>query len=149
MTPPPTNPVTPYPNENFQTQWFHPRKAHVNMVGWTPSLEPPKFLKDDKNVSLATWKTPESVNARPCWHCGLGNIGTTNVNILRLSTSALAGDPDPNPRVFSFLIAILGSARFQPPGDSDPWVKYPLILRYPWSTMYLKVLTSTHGIKHK
>jgi len=51
MTPPPTNPVTPYPNENFQTQWFHPQKAHVNMVGWTPSLEPPKFLKDDKNVS--------------------------------------------------------------------------------------------------
>jgi hypothetical protein len=29
---------------------------------------------------------------------------------LRLSTSALAGDPDPNPRVFNFLIAILGSA---------------------------------------
>jgi len=22
------------------------------MVGWTPSLEPPKFLKDDKNISL-------------------------------------------------------------------------------------------------
>ena len=29
--------------------------------------------------------------------------------VLRLSTSALAGDPDPNLRVFNFLIAILGS----------------------------------------
>jgi|SRR6266436_739139 len=38
------------------------------MVGWTPSLEPPKFLKDNKNVT--SWKTPESVNARPCQHCG-------------------------------------------------------------------------------
>jgi hypothetical protein len=28
---------------------------------------------------------------------------------LRLSMSALAGDPDPNPQVFNFLIAILGS----------------------------------------
>jgi len=40
------------------------------MVGWTLSLEPAKFLKDDKNVSPR--KTPESVNARPCRHCGLG-----------------------------------------------------------------------------
>ena len=70
MTPPPTNPATPYPNKTFQTQRFHPRKAHVNMVGWTPSLEPPKFPKDDKNISPR--KTPESVNARPCRHCGSG-----------------------------------------------------------------------------
>jgi len=70
MTPPPTNPVTSYPNKNFQTQRFHPRKAHVNMVGWTPSLEPPKFPKDDNNISPR--KTPESVNARPCRHCGSG-----------------------------------------------------------------------------
>ena len=35
-----------------------------------PSLEPPKFPKDDKNVSSR--KTPESVNARPCQHCGSG-----------------------------------------------------------------------------
>ena len=40
------------------------------MVGWTPSLEPPKFPKDDKNVSPQ--KTPESVNTRPCQHCRLG-----------------------------------------------------------------------------
>jgi len=38
------------------------------MVGWTSSLEPPKFPKDNKNVCPR--KTPESVNARPCWHCG-------------------------------------------------------------------------------
>jgi hypothetical protein len=40
------------------------------MIGWTPSLEPPKFLKDNKNVSPR--KTPESVNTRPCRHCGSG-----------------------------------------------------------------------------
>ena len=40
------------------------------MIGWTPSLEPPKFPKDDKNISPR--KTPESVNARPCWHCRSG-----------------------------------------------------------------------------
>jgi len=40
------------------------------MVGWTPSLEPPKFLKDDKSISPQ--KTPESVNTRPCRHCGSG-----------------------------------------------------------------------------
>ena len=62
--------VTQFPNRAFQSQRFHPRKAHVNMVGWTPSLEPPKFPKDDKNVSSR--KTPESVNARPCQHCGSG-----------------------------------------------------------------------------
>ena len=32
-----------------------------------------------------------------------------NRYVLKLSTSALAGDPDPNPRVFDFLIAILRS----------------------------------------
>jgi hypothetical protein len=28
-----TNPVSQFPNKNFQTQQFHPRKAHVNIVG--------------------------------------------------------------------------------------------------------------------
>ena len=64
------NSVSQFPNKKFQTQWFHPQKAHVNMVRWTPNLDPPKFSKDDKNVSLR--KTPESVNARPCRHCGSG-----------------------------------------------------------------------------
>jgi len=40
------------------------------MVGWIPSLEPPKFPQDDKNVYPR--KTPKSVNTRPCWHCGSG-----------------------------------------------------------------------------
>ena len=40
------------------------------MIGWTPSLEHPKCPKDNKNVSPR--KTPESVNARPCRHCGSG-----------------------------------------------------------------------------
>ena len=67
MTLPLTNPVTPFQNKTFQTQWFHPWKAHVNMVGWTPCLEPPKFPRDNKNIS--PWKTPKSINARPCPHC--------------------------------------------------------------------------------
>ena len=68
MHQPQPNMVTQFPNRAFQNQRFRPRKAHVNMVGWTPSLEPPKFPKDDKNVSSR--KTLESVNARPCQHCG-------------------------------------------------------------------------------
>jgi hypothetical protein len=64
MTPQLTNQVTQFPNQGLQNQWFQPRKAHVNMIGWTPSLESSKFPKDNKNVSPR--KTPESVNARPC-----------------------------------------------------------------------------------
>ena len=67
---PQLNVVTQFPNRAFQSQRFHPRKAHMNMVGWTPSLEPPKFPKDDKNVSSR--KTLDSVNARRCRHCGSG-----------------------------------------------------------------------------
>ena len=62
-----TNSATQFPNWSFQGQRFQPQKAHVNMIGWTPSLEPPKFPKDDKNISPR--KTPESVNARLCRHC--------------------------------------------------------------------------------
>ena len=40
------------------------------MVGWTLSLEPPRFPKDDKDVSPR--KTPESINTRPCQHWGSG-----------------------------------------------------------------------------
>jgi hypothetical protein len=64
------NVVTQFANRAFQSQRFHSRKAHVNIVGWTPSLEPPKFPKDDKNISSR--KTTESVNARPCRQCGSG-----------------------------------------------------------------------------
>ena len=70
MHQPQPNVVTQFPNRAFQSQRFHPRKAHIYMVGWMPSLEPPKFPKDDKNISSR--KTPESINARPCWHCGSG-----------------------------------------------------------------------------
>ena len=70
MSQPPTNMVTQFPNRAFQSQKFCSRKAHVNMVGWTPNLEPPKFFKDDKNISSR--KTPESVNAGPCRHCRSG-----------------------------------------------------------------------------
>jgi hypothetical protein len=67
MMPPSTNLVTQIPNQGFQGQRFQPHKAHINMIGWTPSLEPPKLPKDNKNVSPR--KTPESMNARPCQHC--------------------------------------------------------------------------------
>ena len=61
MTLPSPNLVSQSPNRNFQTQWFYPWKAHINMVGWTPSLEPPKFPKDDKNVSPRRTPTASSV----------------------------------------------------------------------------------------
>ena len=70
MTPPSTNLATQFPNRNFQGQCFQPQKAHINMIGWTPSLEPPKFPKDDKNILPR--KTPEFMNARPCRRCGSG-----------------------------------------------------------------------------
>src|ERR1700683_3048513 len=70
MMPPPTNLATQLPNWGFLNRRFQSRKAHINMIGWTPSLEHPKCPKDNKNVSPR--KTPESVNARPCQHCGSG-----------------------------------------------------------------------------
>ncbi|KAJ7120349.1 hypothetical protein C8R44DRAFT_623658, partial [Mycena epipterygia] len=46
------------------------RTARVNLVGWSANLGPPKFPKDDRNVSKKA--TPESKGARPCRHCGSG-----------------------------------------------------------------------------
>ena len=70
MTPPSTNSATQFPNWGFQGQCFQPRKAHVNMIGWTLSPELPKFPKGDKNILPR--KTPESMNTRPCRHCRSG-----------------------------------------------------------------------------
>ena len=70
MTPLLPNLASQFPNRGFQTQWFHPQKAHINMVGLTANLDPPKFPKDNKNVSPR--KTPESVNTQPCRHCRSG-----------------------------------------------------------------------------
>jgi hypothetical protein len=44
--------------------------ARANLVGATPTMEPPKFPKDDSIVSKKG--TPESKGARPCRHCGSG-----------------------------------------------------------------------------
>jgi hypothetical protein len=44
------------------------RDARSHLVGWTSKLGPPKYPKDDSNVS--TRATPESKGARPCKHCG-------------------------------------------------------------------------------
>ena len=46
------------------------RNARTNLVGWSSKLEPPKFPKDDSNVSKKI--TPEQKGARPCRHCGSG-----------------------------------------------------------------------------
>ena len=44
------------------------RDPRSHLVGWSSKLGPPKFPKDDSNVSKRP--TPESKGARPCRHCG-------------------------------------------------------------------------------
>ncbi|KAK0221308.1 hypothetical protein IW262DRAFT_1271414, partial [Armillaria fumosa] len=45
------------------------RTAWTNLVGASPNLPPPRFPKNDSNVSK--WKfTPRQKGARPCRHCG-------------------------------------------------------------------------------
>jgi hypothetical protein len=44
--------------------------ARANLVGASPTMEPPKFPKDDSTVSKK--EMPESKGARPCRHCGSG-----------------------------------------------------------------------------
>ncbi len=56
-------PVTVRPN-------YSPYRARAHLVGWSKSLPPPKFPKDDGNISRKA--TPESKGARPCRHCGSG-----------------------------------------------------------------------------
>jgi hypothetical protein len=46
------------------------KRANTNFVGFTPTMKKPEFPKDDKNVSPR--RTPESIGARPCRHCGSG-----------------------------------------------------------------------------
>jgi hypothetical protein len=60
---------TQLPNSGFNSRnpW---KRANTNFVGFTPSLKKPEFPKDDKNVSPR--RTPESIGARPCRHCGSG-----------------------------------------------------------------------------
>ena len=45
------------------------KSARAHLVGWTSKMQPPKFPRDDNNVSK---KPPESIGARPCRHCGSG-----------------------------------------------------------------------------
>ena len=46
------------------------RDARARLVGWSSKQAPPKFPRDDSNVSKKP--TPESKGARPCRHCGSG-----------------------------------------------------------------------------
>jgi hypothetical protein len=45
--------------------------AKVNLVGASRTMSPPKYPKDDSNVSAKT--TPKAKGARPCRHCGSEN----------------------------------------------------------------------------
>ena len=44
-----------------------PSNAHANLVGYHPSLEKPRWPRDDSVVSKG--RTPEDAGARPCRHC--------------------------------------------------------------------------------
>ena len=68
---PPVSQPSCLPNREYSNPRFPYRKAHVNLVGWSQSIGTPQFPKDDKNVS--PHRTPESIGARPCRHCGSGN----------------------------------------------------------------------------
>lgn len=46
------------------------QRARTNLVGWSKDMPPPEYPKDDSNVSRN--KTPESIGARACRHCGSG-----------------------------------------------------------------------------
>ena len=45
---------------------------------------------------------------------------------------------------FRFKMLYLDPCGFQPPGDSEPWVKNWWVLEYLWVHRYLEVLTSTY-----
>src|ERR1700683_4270317 len=70
LEPPVSQPLR-LPNQEYSNSRFPYRKAQVNLVGWSKNVGTPQFPKDDKNVSPR--KTPESIGARPCRHCGSGN----------------------------------------------------------------------------
>ena len=58
-------------NREYTSACFPYRKANVNLVRWSKNIGTPPFPKDDSNISPR--KTPDSVGARPCRHCGSGN----------------------------------------------------------------------------
>src|SRR5882762_10462592 len=58
------------PNGEFLNNQFSYQKTNVNLVGWSKNIGTRQFPKDDKNVSLR--RTPESIGACPCGHCGSG-----------------------------------------------------------------------------
>ncbi len=44
-------------------------QAQTHLVGYSPSLEPPKWPRDD-TVVTKSGRTPEKAGERPCRHCG-------------------------------------------------------------------------------
>jgi len=57
--------------QDFRRQSKESYTPQVYLVGSFKGLEPPKFPKDDSNVSQKG-KTPEEKGAHPCRHCGSG-----------------------------------------------------------------------------
>ena len=55
----------------FQNKDTYTPRTRAHLVGAYKGQEPPKFPKDDTNVSKRG-KTPEEKGARPCRHCGSG-----------------------------------------------------------------------------
>lgn len=53
---------------NSRDSFRSPKPARVNAVGWSKALAPPKWPKDDKNVSVRG--SPVASGGRPCRHCG-------------------------------------------------------------------------------
>jgi len=68
---PPVSQPSRLPNQEYSNPWFPYHKAHVNLVGWSQNIGTLQFPKDNKNVS--PHRTPESISARPCRHCGSRN----------------------------------------------------------------------------
>jgi hypothetical protein len=74
--------------------------------------------------------------------------------LVRLSTSALAGDLDLYPWVFQMKFPYLDLCRYQPPGDSDSQVKYlhtgrswQVLMTDPGQNKYLLVLMGIHNLQ--
>ena len=58
-------------DREYSTSNKEPYVSKTYLIGSSKNLEPPKFPKDDSNISKKGF-TPEEKGARPCRHCGSG-----------------------------------------------------------------------------
>ena len=68
---PPVSQPNRLPNWEYSNSQFPYCKVHINLVGWSKNIRTLQFPKDDNNISPC--RTPESIGARPCKHCGSRN----------------------------------------------------------------------------